>query len=53
VKLLSISSGDPPELSGGRYPAPDWAILALGGAVAVGAAVYLAVRFLRAGKERR
>jgi hypothetical protein len=53
VKLLLLLSGDPPELSGGRYAAPAWAILGLGGLVAVGAAVYLAVRFLRAGKEKR
>jgi hypothetical protein len=51
--LLSILSGDPPDLSGGRYPAPAWAILVVGGVVAVGAAVYLAVRFLRSSRERR
>jgi hypothetical protein len=53
VKLLLILSGDPPDLSGGRYPAPAWAILVLGGVVAVGAAVYLAVRALRSPKEKR
>ncbi len=37
----------PTELSGGRYPAPAWVILALGGAVIVGAGVYLAFRLGR------
>ncbi len=37
----------PTELSGGRYPAPAWAILALGGAVVAGAAIYLGVRLRR------
>ena len=29
MKLLLILSGDPPDLSGGRYPAPAWVILVL------------------------
>jgi hypothetical protein len=37
----------PTELAAGRYPAPAWAILALGGAVVVGAAVYLGLRLRR------
>ncbi len=37
----------PPDLAAGRYPAPAWAILALGGAVVAGAAVYLGVRARR------
>jgi hypothetical protein len=37
----------PTELTGGRYPAPAWAILALGGLVVAGAAVYLGVRWRR------
>jgi len=35
------------ELAAGRYPAPAWAILALGGAVVVGALVYLGLRLRR------
>jgi hypothetical protein len=42
----------PTELTGGRYPAPAWAILALGGAVVVGAAVYLGIRLLRVREKR-
>jgi hypothetical protein len=42
----------PTELSGGRYPAPAWVILALGGAVVVGAGVYLALRLARS-KDKR
>ena len=42
----------PTELSGGRYPAPAWVILALAAAVVVGAGVYLAVRFGRS-KDKR
>ena len=53
MKLLLILSADPPDLSGGRYPAPGWVILVLGGVVAVGAAVYLAVRALYGSKEKR
>jgi hypothetical protein len=53
VKLLLLFSGEPPELAGGRYPAPAWVILVLGGLVAAGAAVYLAVRLLRGAKEKR
>ena len=43
----------PPELAGGRYAAPAWVILSLGGAVAVGAAVYLALRFRRTARKAR
>ena len=42
----------PTELSSGRYPAPAWLILALGGAVIVGAGVYLALRLGRS-KDKR
>jgi hypothetical protein len=42
----------PTELAGGRYPAPGWVILALGGAVVVGAGIYLAVRLGRS-KDKR
>jgi hypothetical protein len=42
----------PTELSAGRYPAPAWVILALGGAVVVGASMYLTYRFLRS-KDKR
>jgi hypothetical protein len=42
----------PTELSQGRYPAPAWLILALGGAVVVGAGVFFAVRFVRS-KDKR
>jgi hypothetical protein len=52
VKLLMFAV-DPPELTGGRWPAPDWLILVLGGAVAVGAGVYLAVRHRRRGGASR
>ncbi len=43
----------PTELADGRYPAPAWTILGLGGAVIAGAALYLGVRFLRGPKEKR
>ena len=44
----------PTELSGGRYPAPAWVILALGGVIIVGAGVYLAVRVgLGRSKDKR
>ncbi len=52
VTLLFLAV-DPPELAGGRWAAPDWVILVLGGAVAVGAGVYLAVRHLRAPGAKR
>jgi hypothetical protein len=42
----------PTELSGGRYPAPAWLILALGGVVVVGASIFLTFRFLRS-KDKR
>ncbi len=38
----------PTELSGGRYPAPAWAILALGVATLVGALAYLGFLLRRA-----
>jgi hypothetical protein len=37
----------PTELAAGRYPAPAWVILALGGAVVAGAVLYLALRLRR------
>jgi hypothetical protein len=43
----------PTELAEGRYPAPAWVILGLGGAVIVGAAVFLAVRLLRPPRRAR
>jgi hypothetical protein len=43
----------PTELSEGRYPAPAWVILALGGAVVVGAGIFFAVRFARSPKDKR
>jgi len=45
VRLLLLAI--PTELSAGRYPAPAWAILTLGGVVFAGAAVYLGVRLRR------
>ena len=42
----------PTELDQGRYPAPAWLILALGGVVVVGAIVYLAVRLGRSRDPR-
>ena len=42
----------PTELADGRYPAPALVILALGGAVVVGAGVFFAVRFARS-KDKR
>jgi hypothetical protein len=42
----------PTELVQGRYPAPAWLVLALGGAVVVGAGVFFAVRFARS-KDKR
>jgi hypothetical protein len=42
----------PTELSGGRYPAPAWAILALGIATVVGAGAYLGVRWQNARSAR-
>ncbi len=42
----------PTELSGGRYAAPAWAILTLGGVVVASAAVYLGVRW-RKGRDKR
>ncbi len=50
MPLLALAI--PTELSGGRYPAPAWVILALGGAVITGAAVYLGLR-LRAARAAR
>jgi hypothetical protein len=49
VKLLLFAVDPPelPELLRGRWAAPDWLILVLGGVVAVGAGVYLAVRHRR------
>ena len=41
----------PTELAQGRYPAPAWLILALGGVVVVGAVAYLVVRFGRSAKS--
>jgi hypothetical protein len=41
----------PTELSDGRFPAPAWAILALGVAVIAGAAIYLAVRLRKRGDQ--
>jgi hypothetical protein len=43
----------PTELSGGRWPAPAWVILALGGAVIVGAGVALALRLGRSKDKQR
>ena len=43
---------DPPELAGGRYAAPAWVILSLGGAVVAGAVVYLALRLRRSTRPR-
>jgi hypothetical protein len=42
----------PTELSAGRYPAPAWVILALGGAVVAGTSIYFTYRFLRS-KDKR
>ncbi len=41
----------PTELSGGRYAAPPWLIIALGAVVVVGALVYLAFRWRRGRKH--
>jgi hypothetical protein len=43
----------PTELADGRYPAPAWTILGLGGVVVAGAAVYVGVRFFSGPKEKR
>ena len=51
--MRSLLLAVPTELSGGRYAAPAWAILALGGVVSVGALVYLGVRYwIARGKEK-
>lgn len=42
----------PTELTGGRYAASGWLILALGGAVVIGAGVILAVRWVRSREKR-
>ncbi len=39
----------PTELAAGRYPAPAWAILALGAAVVLGAALFVGLRMRRGG----
>jgi hypothetical protein len=44
VRFFLVLLAVPAELSGGRYPAPAWAILALGGAVVAGAVLSLALR---------
>ena len=49
MSFLFLAS--PTELEGGRFPAPAWAILVLGGAILVGAAAYLAVRWRRGFKR--
>jgi hypothetical protein len=38
----------PAGLGRGRYPAPGWVVLGLGGAIVLGALVYLALRVRRA-----
>jgi hypothetical protein len=45
VRVGSLLFAVPTELAGGRYPAPAWAILVLGGVVSAGALVYLGVRY--------
>jgi len=50
VRLLSLAL--PTELADGRYPAPAWAILGLGGVVVAGAAVYLGVLWSRRARKR-
>ena len=41
----------PTELADGRYPAPAWAILCLGGVVVAGAALYLGIRLSRRARK--
>ncbi len=41
----------PTELSAGRFPAPAWAILALGAVIVIGAGVYLGLRLRGPGKK--
>jgi hypothetical protein len=49
-----LASALTPELTGGRYPAPAWLILTLGGVVIAAAIAYLVIRFRRrADKDRR
>ncbi|WP_104984075.1 hypothetical protein [Sorangium cellulosum] len=42
----------PPGLQRGRYPAPSWAILAIGAAVVLGAVLFLIRRARRAARAR-
>lgn len=51
MRLLVLAV--PTELAAGRYPAPAWAILVLGGVVIAGAVVYLGVRWQRASRGKR
>lgn len=49
MRLLQTQYDRPPEgLQRGRYPAPTWAIVALGAAVVLGALLFLAWRARRA-----
>lgn len=49
--LLQIQYDRPPEgLQRGRFPAPPWAIAALGAAVVLGALLFLAWRARRAAR---
>jgi hypothetical protein len=41
----------PTELADGRFSAPAWAIRALGGAVIVGAAIYLVLRLRKRSEQ--
>ncbi|HZF51922.1 MAG TPA: hypothetical protein VE093_24890 [Polyangiaceae bacterium] len=48
MRLAQTQLDRPPEgLARGRWPAPRWAIAALGAAVLVGALIYLALRLRR------
>jgi hypothetical protein len=49
VRLLQTQYDRPPDgLQQGRYPAPRWAVAALGAAILIGALLFLAWRARRA-----
>jgi hypothetical protein len=51
VRLLQTQYDRPPEgLQRGRFPAPPWAVAALGAAVVLGALLFLAWRARRAAR---
>lgn len=54
MNLILVADEPPPAgLSGGRYPAPAWAILTIAGVVIAGAVAFLVIRSRRKAKGPR